>query len=277
MNNTNEEIDIKQIIINSFTFIKRYKIVWLISIIAGVVAGIYKYNNSKIYYQAEMIVTSGLLYEQPEGTYNTDLQSIISILRQLESKVKEKNYDFAKNSLKINDISFLKNISLSIISEKSLAKTEPKNIKIQVEVYDKEKINELEKGIIDYCNNNEYILNRFKEQKEIISLFAEILSEKIILADSLEKIMTTTKLNTNDVVFMDFSDWTDVVDLEIAMQKYDNYLNITSPLIIVQKISKYPDVMDDRLKKSVIFFVLTIILGIFFAFMIEILKILKNV
>lgn len=276
MKNNNEEIDLKQILLLIIKFFTNHKSIWIIFIIIGIAVGIYKYSTTKIYYEAEMIVTSGLLYETGNGIYETDLQIILSILSSLEEQINAKNYKYVKNALNTDEINYLNKFSASVYIDKALTKSEPKNIKIKVEVYDINKLIEFQEMIVSFCNNNEFIEESFNNQKRFRENSIEIINNKLKVIDTLENLMNNNNLQKNKVFFLNFTEWSDFANLEINKLKYESLYNAEQPLTVVQNLNTFPRQINEKLKQGIIFFILVIILGIGVAFFIDVLKFLKN-
>ena len=276
MKKNNEEIDLKQILLLIIKFFNNHKLIWITVIIIGIAVGIYKYSTTKIYYQAEMIITSGLVYESSNGIYKTDLQALLSVLSPIEQQVKSRNIDNLKNALNIDEISFLKSFSSSVYNDKAFSKTDPKNIIIKVEVYELEKLEELEQAIVYFCNNNKFINQSFIQQKNYRQKSIKIINDKLLNVDSIENMLNDENLKNNKIIFLNFSEWTDFAYLELNKLKLENLYNAKQPLTVIQNLNTFPQEINKKLKQGVIFFILIIILGIGVAFLIDIIKFLKN-
>lgn len=276
MEKNNEEIDLKEILQKTFNFFSSHKLIWIITIVVGIGVGIYKYSSTKIYYESDMIITSGLLYEKSSGVYDVDLQPILSVLSSLETQINAKNCDFTKNALGFEKIAFLKKFTATVFIDKDLTKAEPKNIKIKIEVYDKEQLPTLQDNIVSFCNNNKFIKETFEKQKIFMKNSVSIIDNKLKVVDSIENTINSDEFKKNKVVFLNFTDWSNFVDLELSKFKYENLYDSDSPVIVVQSLSPYPHEINEKFKKSVVFFVLVLIIGVFVAVFIDVFKYLKN-
>ncbi|MBN2891646.1 MAG: hypothetical protein JXL97_07255 [Bacteroidales bacterium] len=276
MSKKNDEIDLKELGLKIFKFLGNHKIIWIIAFVIAILAGIYKYSTTKIRYEAKMIVTSTLFIENSSGVYVVDLQPVSMLLSILQDKVETSNYNYISSFLDLDDASFLKSMDIAIYSDKALFKSDPQNIEITVEVSDKSKLNELQGKILDYCNNNEFIRASFENQDVTIKNSTRIIDEKLNFVDSLNDLIENEVLKNNQVVLFSLGDWASVVDLELSKVKLNALISSNNPVVIVNGFSDYPEIIDERLVKSLIYFVLVFVLAFVFAFVLEIFKFLKN-
>ncbi len=271
-NNISDEIDIKQLLLKLYKFVVRYKFILIITFIISILVGIFKYSKTDIYYEAQMQISSGLLYEKGKDLYEVDLQPIMSILSALQSQAENQNFDYVEHYLNIEDASFIKKIDASVYVDKNLSRVEPKNIVITVEVRDKEKLFVLQQKILEYCNNNDFIKSSFKNQVNYFIRSEKLLNEKISAFGTID----FKNGNSGQIYFMNFNELSKMIDFEINRIKIQDFYNTNEPVILVQEFSDFPKEINKKTEKAAIYFVLTLILGFFVALFIEFVKFFKN-
>ncbi len=266
MTNTNDTIDLKELIIKSILIIKKHKFLLLIFIILGILAGIYEYKTTKPFYETEMVITSNLTYEKQTNLYSTDLQSIMSILEIINKNID--NEEFLKNQLNITNPDAILKISAKVIRDANLTSIDPKNISISVSVTDRNTINNIQSSIINYCNNNKYIIQKFNEQKELKNQSIKIINDRINKIDSLN--------NTNKQNLIDYNSYSSIINLELQKDKLTSSDN-TNPITIVQAFSEYPTVKSKKGANAILAFIVFIFLSLATITFIELIKYFKNV
>ena len=266
MTNTNDTIDLKELIIKSILIVKKHKFLLLIFVILGILAGIYEYKTTKPFYETEMIITSNLVYEKQTNLYSPDLQSIISILEVINKNID--NEEFLKNQLNITNPDAILKISAKVIRNANLTSVDPKNISISISVSDKNIIKDVQKSIISYCNNNEYIIQKFNEQKKLKNQSIQIINDRINKIDSLNQ--------TNKQNLVDYNSYSSIINLELQKDKLTSS-NYSNPTTIVQGFSEYPTINSKKGANSVLAFIIFIFLSLATITFIELIKYFKNV
>ncbi|MEA3451843.1 MAG: hypothetical protein U9Q83_08060, partial [Bacteroidota bacterium] len=191
----NEEIEIKELLLIVYDFFIKRKIFWIVVLILSLLFAGLKYKKVKPYYSSEMIITSNLIYEKSKDLYDTDLQTIISVLGVFQTQVEKHNLVFLKKT-GLNNPSVLKEMKADIIIDKSLSRIEPQNIKINVDVYDIDELETIQTVILDYCNKNKYIEDMFNLQKKVMQNTVDLIDKRVKYIDTLEySIMKNVDLN----------------------------------------------------------------------------------
>ncbi len=275
--NKNDEIDLKDIFKFCLKCFKNHKIIWIIAIISAIIIGLYKYNTTKVFYQTKMVVSSGLFMEINEkNNFITDIQPVLLVLKSLQEKTATHNYKYIKDVLDIDDVNFLKNIKVSVFSNEAISQKISDNIIIVAEVYDKEQLPLLENSILNYCNKDEFIIDNFEKQSNLIRQYSNIVEEKIQLFDSLKTAFEKNLIEKNDVFFLDMGDWEKTAELEFEQIRYNNLLKNDKPVFIVQHFSDYPQKISEKTKNFSIYFVLVLFFTFVLTLGIEFFKFIKD-
>ncbi len=275
MTNRNDEIDIKQVIKISINFLKKHKKLLSIFLFLAIIGGFFKYFHTKPYYETEMVITSGLVYEKSNQLYKTNLQPILSVLNILKKNINKKNYKFTKNSLNISNPKSIKEIEVEVYKDKNLTTVEPENILIKIKIYDKSLLKKVQKSIVNYCNQNDYVKLEFEKQLKYRKKSKKIIENELKLLDSLKPVLTKNTYNNNNFAIVDFGNLSNLIELQLQKQKLSSSV-IENPVIVVHRFSEFPQKISKKIIKSLTFFVFIIIIGFITAFILEIIKISKN-
>lgn len=272
----NDEIEIKELLVIVYKFFARHKYFWLVTLIVAMAFAIYKYKTVKVYYSSEMIITSNLTFEKSNDLNIADLQPIISVLSILQSHIEKHNLSFLKE-IGMKNPENLRNMKVEVFRDKNLISIDPKNIKIIVDVNDASKLNEIQQTILNYCNNNEYVKDKFDVQKIVMKKTNEIVEKRIKFIDTLEYAVENNFNFKNHDFFVNFNDWNSIVSMETEKYKNEYLLKIENPVSIVQPFSKYPYTVSKKMAFSVIYFILILFLGLIVSLTLEFRKYIQNV
>ncbi len=266
---SNNELTLGEILKIFSNFTKRHKIILIIFIILSIAIGIFSYLTTKKYYRSEMVVTSNLVLDITKSSIR-DIAPLLSILENLQAQTKAKNYPFLKNAFGNDDVEWLKNIKVSVTTDEALSDLQSNNIKIEVNVFDKEKLENFEAGLLNYCNKNVYLKNNFQEQKKSV----QNIDKKIREADSMQKILLNS--TNNDKIIVDLHKQNSEMELELKIERAKSLYTANQPIAIVQHINKTPVLMNRKIMFGAIAFILTLMVGFFVGLIVDIFKFIKN-
>lgn len=272
----NDEIEIKELLVIVYKFFVKYKYFWLVTLIVAMAFAIYKYKTVKVYYSSEMIVTSNLTFEKSNDLYIADLQPIMSVLSILQTQVEKHNVNFLRE-IGLKNPKNIRDMKVEVFRDKNLFSIDPKNIKIAVDVNDASKLHEIQQTILNYCNNNRYVKNKFEVQKTVMRKTNQIVDKRIKFIDTIEYAAEKSFNFKNHDFFINFNDWNSIVSMETEKYKNKYLLGIESPVSIVQPFSKFPYTVNKKMVFSVLYFVVILILGLLVSLTIEFIKYLQNV
>lgn len=272
----NDEIEIKELLVIVYKFFVKYKYFWLVTLIVAMAFAIYKYKTVKVYYSSEMIVTSNLTFEKSNDLYIADLQPIMSVLSILQTQVEKHNVNFLRE-IGLKNPKNIRDMKVEVFRDKNLFSIDPKNIKIAVDVNDASKLHEIQQTILNYCNNNRYVKNKFEVQKTVMRKTNQIVDKRIKFIDTIEYAAEKNFNFKNHDFFINFNDWNSIVSMETEKYKNKYLLGIESPVSIVQPFSKFPYTVNKKMAFSVLYFVVILFLGLLVSLTIEFIKYLQNV
>jgi len=264
----NEEVDFKTLVIKLLKFFYNSRFIFIITIVLGIIASIYAYKKTSVYYKGQMLVTTNLKYEKSKDFFTKDLVSVYDVLSIMQNKIEQKNYSFIQKSIGIENPKTIKSFNAQIIKT-SIG--EPENILIKIEIYNPDKLLDVQKKIIAYCNKNEFLKQRFIEQKKVQEHLLSVISERLNQFDTLYQKMNQKTAN----IYLN-EDWTGLFNLESLKQKYENSVSQKDIVEIVHGVTPYPEKIDKRKVKAVVYFVLVLILGFIFATLVEFIKFIRK-
>lgn len=264
----NEEVDFKLLTIKVLAFLKNTKKILFITLVVAIAVGIYGFFKSPVYYRGQMLVTTNLQYEKSKDFYTKDLVAVYDVLRILQNEVEHKNYDFVKNIMGLNSPTTLKSLDVQIIKPKS---GDPENIIVKIELFKPDDFNLVQNKIIEYCNKNEFLKKRFKQQESVKKNLLSVITVRLSQFDTLYQKMS----HNNKNIYLS-EDWGGLLNLEYLKQKYENSVSQSNIVEIVHGVSNYPEKIDKRAVKAIAYFVAVMILGFFVAVFVEFVRFVKK-
>jgi len=182
--NPSDNIGLTDFLVIVFKFLKRNFILISITTLIGLVIGIAYVSQKPDYYSTELIGFSPVVHK----TTLLEIMSPITILAE------EKNYEelSSKLNLSIDEASQIRSIQFldSKHTKTSHAPSVTDNklgnlILVKALVYDKTVLENLEKGIYFFTNNNSYTKNRETLERQKMETMISEISKNIAMIDSL--------------------------------------------------------------------------------------------
>jgi len=181
MANQEYEIDLLELIIKFWIFIKKnLKLYLLFGVIGLVIGTIYAFGLSKKTYETSMIVTT-----------NLDISDVTDVLKSLTEIIDQADYELLSKEMNlpmkyIESISKIK-IETSADTEKEDKKIAGNKIKITLNVKMNTNLDTISYGIQRYVNKNPYVKERYElNKKNILQLITEV-DVSIKKLDSLQR------------------------------------------------------------------------------------------
>jgi len=258
MTQNSNEIDIINLIVITYNFIKRKIKIILIFLLISLIAGILGYLKTKKTYLNTLIVTTHLKKLKSNNVYVTEIQPLYSILHSISEN--SKNSNFVKDYFNV-DPKKISNIQIEILNDKNIIASDLQNIAITVKTNDSSIYNQIEKSIINYCRKNEYLKKLETEQKNLF--FIKSMQYKQLL----DSFIFNSRKNENSLIF-DFTSLLQNNDIQI----YSDTSKISS-IELVNSFSKYPKIQN---RKIVIGFVYSFVSFSLLILILIIIEIIKN-
>jgi len=185
-----DDIDLINIAERAFLFFRRYRITFIIAIVAGIALGCFQYYTSAKMYKSRLILHSSFL---------TNLEEI-EIINYWNELLKRKEYpalaqsfncdeNMLHNAVSIEGSEILKNYSAS----------NPNGFYIEARVKDNAVLPGLQKALVYGLNNTEYVKQRLSLRKKDVETLIDKVTAEIQKLDSVKKsienVITSGKQN----------------------------------------------------------------------------------
>lgn len=233
---SSDEIDLMELFLKLVrTAKKNFTLILSFFVVGTLLGSIYGMFGTKVY-ESKMMVTSDILTD----AYNDKLGE------NLNDLLKEKNLELIANnlSLSIGESESLVSIKIeSAQKEKPSQKEDEKRwFLITAKVLDQEVLNPLEKGIVNYFENNDFVKIRVEQKKDFYNKIIKEIDEEIKSLEGFKsKIYDGNFLENSkgNVVFDPTSVNSKIVQLSEDKFKYENELALVNSVQIVQGFTKF--------------------------------------
>ncbi len=258
------EITLGELILIIWRFLKKYWLLLVIFLILGIIAGYRQKKKTKVYYTSTMVVSSDINYKL-STYYYPNVYPLYTVLNQIQTAFSLGNYTFLRDSVGFKNYSKIKSFSVSLSEYKYYS---PSEIIIKVSTYDKEIFPEISQALVNYCNSNPYLL-KFVEGQKRLDEFAKN-SFDTAWQSILEREKKFGK-NISDlnyvVIYFDKR-----LEASSYLAKHSDY----KPLVIAKDFDPNPVGKSNANKKFLFVVIVFILLGFATAFLIEIIRFVKN-
>mgnify|MGYP006282409731 CR=1 FL=1 len=241
----NNEIDLLELLAKIYFVFKRNKFIIIGFTALGLIYGIYSSTKGEPYYSTEMISRLNL---------SNDL--IINKLKTLEKLNKNRNYLVLSEQLNLpNDqIRKIKSIAIEEIEETSL-------INVKLKIHDKELINDVKNGILNFLENNDYIQKELKLEQEHNEQFLERITEALEVLKEKENQKINHKMSEG--VFLSDESYSDqLIKLMDKRESVEKRLMLNEPLTILNDFYVPDQTQRDTTTKILLFAGIGLFLGL---------------
>jgi hypothetical protein len=165
-----DEIDLLELFLKALNIFRANFWLILSFFLLGVGLGLVSYYTSKKVFENKLVVSSGILTQ----SYSTIL------VNNLNKHLSENNLNAVKSILRISDdaIKQIRIININSVIEADASKENDRFI-ITAEVYDESILPDLQKGLIFYLENNEFVKVRVDQNKQYLKQVISKLDEEI--------------------------------------------------------------------------------------------------
>jgi hypothetical protein len=281
MENNKNEIDLMELLIKIYLYLKKYWWIMLIGIVTGIVFTFAFGKSDSITYRSSMIISAkpdkdymyAITFKEFSNRYEKNpAEAIVGIIDQAEGLIKDGDINrlAEKMNLSVSDLKGLKSISSEYKIEKGEA---PGNIvNIFATSVNRDVYNKLGKGIVYLINHNTYVQNKNSEDSLMLLNMVKQIDVKLKELDSLQtKFLKNGKIN-DLIIFKDNSFFGESVMLNSLKEKLKNELqNIEEAKIVEDFYLPKPKPETKSIKiplliNIVIFLFLSILLIFFIIF-----------
>jgi len=194
-NTASDDIDLINIVERAFLFFRRYRVTFIIAIVAGIALGCFRYYTSGKIYKSRLILHSSFL---------TNLEEI-EIITYWNELLKRDEHKALAQSFNCNE-SLLREVVSIEGSEilKNYSASNPNGFYIDARIKNNAILPGLQKALVYGLNNTEYVKQRLSLRKKDVETLIDKVTVEIQKLDSLKKSIETviTSKEKNATSFM---------------------------------------------------------------------------
>ena len=273
-----EELNLSELFANFVKFISRNSKLLLIIVAIGAV-GVIGYQKFKTpYYETKANCTSGISkYERQEQLEDLSQRTAVDLINYLQININNKDYIALSELLGIdpNLAATIKNISAEQLYQQDMNERyyALNKFEISLVVFDNQKIDKIQTGLIYYFENNKYITSYYNLYKQSCSRLLEDIEREMKVLE-----LNITELGSNTVQINGSNSTLRGKNKSLSNEKIalaDFREDIISaaahkPLTFVFPFAKVNQKEDDILVWTLLGAVLSFIFGLFAALIIEV-------
>ena len=274
----NEEINIRQIFSEFVHFNKRNKNLILIFIIIGIISVILFQNLKPAYYETKAICMSGVSeYERLEQLEELSQRTAVDLINYLQINVSNK--DFGQLS-ELLDISKEKTEKIKNIEAEQLYQQDMNEkyyalnkFEIRLSVFDNTIIDDVQEGLINYFNNNNFIKQYHKMYVDGNQRLIREIDKEIKVLSEMRILGAKNNLDLSSVNIISGKEDKTISNqiISLAQLKEDVITNIAllKPLFFVQDFAKTNKTERDILLWSILGGFISYLLSLIISFIKE--------
>jgi hypothetical protein len=234
INSSTDDIDLLLLIERSVSFFKKYKWIFLTSIIMGLAAGIFVYNYLPRTYKSKIVAHSFLLTNQEQ----------IRIIENWNALLGKREYSELSAALNCpeNLLQQVKKISADEI-QKIFSTTNPNGFVIEVTVTDNAILDNLQKAIVYGLENSEYVKQRLDSRRAGLKELIDKTSTEIIKLDStkktVENIIEGKSKSSSSLIIEGATINKQLIEMNEKLLAYKDELKFTASVQVFQGFSKF--------------------------------------
>ena len=269
-----EELNLKQLFTDFVNFISRNKKTLLAFIMLGVFSVIIFQNLKPSYYDTQAICMSGIAeYERIEQLEELSQRTAVDLINYLQINISNKDHDQLALLLDISaqTASNIKSVEAEQLYQQDMNEKfyALNKFEVRLSVFDNNIINDIQKGLIYYFNNNNFI----KDYHEMYlnssnSLVSEIKDEMNVLSNMrLEGAKNNLDLSSVNIISGKDENTISNQIISLAQLKEEIKTNqmLLNPLVFVQDFAKTNKTERDILVWSLLSGFISLLFGMLFS------------
>ena len=276
-----DELNLSELFSNLVKFISRNITLLSIFMFVGLISVIGYQKLKTPFYFTKAICMSGISeYERQDQVAALSQRTAIDLINHLQINIENKDYSSLASSLgiDINSASSIKEIAAEQLYQQDMNEKYFTLNKFEISLITHDNnLNEIMKsGLLYYFENNQYVSNYHKLYiKSSKSLISEINDEiKALNQIRFEANMNSFTLGSQNTISGNNRKLgNEIIALSLMREEIKTNAELLTPLTFVQNFANVYKKENDVLILSLISVVLSFILGLFFAFVIEVKKI----
>jgi len=230
-----DQIDLQELLLNGILLIKRNFLQFLISFVVGSLLG-YTYSMfaTKVY-ESKMVISSDILNKLYVEELGDNINKILA----------DDNIDLLANKFGINAeiVRKIRSVKLESIEINKVipSTTGPTFISITVLITDLKILPDVQKGIVNYLENNDFVKVRIGQRRNTYLLLIAKIQEEIL---SLEKFKTEFYngeflKNSGNIMFDPTSVNSKIIQLTTDVINYRNALSINNSIQVIEGFTEF--------------------------------------
>lgn len=241
-----DDIDLVLLSARGFSFLKRYKWIYLTAILVGIAWGTFKYMSSPKLYSSEMIVHSYIL---------TNLEQI-GIADNWNELLQKKEYASLASIFNCNT-QLLPKVRQIKAEEllKVYAASNPNGFLLSVIVADNDILPELQKGIVYGFENGNYVKEKMEARRAILRELIIKSESEIASLDSTRKVMehilNGTERPASSLIVDGSSMNRQSIEMNEKLLRFKEELRFTNPIQVLQGFNSFSQPASPNLTKLV--------------------------
>ena len=257
----NEEINIRQIFSEFVHFNKRNKNLIFVFIILGIISVILFQNLKPAYYETKAICMSGISeYERLEQLEELSQRTAVDLINYLQINVSNKDYGQLSKLLEISKemAEKIKSIEAEQLYQQDMNEKyyALNKFEISLSVFDNTIIDDVQKGLINYFNTNDFIKQYHKMYIDGNNRLINEIDKEIALLAEMRIIGSKNGLDLSSVNIISGKEEKTISNqiISLAQLKEDINTNISllKPLFFVQDFAKTNKTERDILLWSIL-------------------------
>lgn len=229
-----DDIDLLLLLERSILFFKKYKWIFLIAILLGLLLGFLRYRSLPNVYKSRLVLHSFILTNQND----------IEIVANWNALLKSKGYAELATAFNCREdiLHKLKQIKAEEI-QKVFTPTNPNGFTIDVLVTNVAILPELQQGIVFGFNNSDYVKDRLAAKRDRLSELVDKTSTEVKRLDSTKKIVENIisgKSTSSSSLIVDGSNISrQLIEMNEKLLNFKEELKFTSAVRVLQGFSKF--------------------------------------
>ena len=257
----NEEINIRQIFSEFVHFNKRHKNLIFVFILLGIISVILFQNLKPAYYETKAICMSGISeYERLEQLEELSQRTAVDLINYLQINISNKDYGQLSELLGISKemTEKIKSIEAEQLYQQDMNEKyyALNKFEISLSVFDNTIIDDVQKGLINYFNTNDFIKQYHKMYIDGNNRLIDEIDKEIDLLSEMRLIGSKNGLDLSSVNIISGKEEKTISNqiISLAQLKEDINTNISllKPLFFVQDFAKTNKTERDILLWSIL-------------------------
>jgi LPS O-antigen subunit length determinant protein (WzzB/FepE family) len=232
----NDEIDLQELAIKVIRFLKKHSRLILISPFLGVSISVVLYFMIPKSYESKLILMSDILTE----SYTKEIAESLDIL------IKEKNFKTLASRLSLSEEEaiHIKKVEIeSVKKEKEINGTDANIFIVTADVEDSNIFGNLQKGIMSFLRNNEFVKVRVRQRKDYYNAMIEKVGVEIQSLDSLKRRLFLGQpvySKSAEMLLVDPTNiYSKIIELNKEQINYKNSLELVDSIQLVEGFTPF--------------------------------------